>query len=89
MPDSPDEVPSGLVFPGLRDASNRGPLVAFLVTVSLAGLAVLWPVYPLADSLQPFVLGLPFSFAWIVGWLGIVFVALVLFYRMDDSDSTG
>jgi hypothetical protein len=51
-------------------------------------LAIVWPVYPLAGSIQPYVLGLPFSFAWVVGWLIVVFVALVLLYCTDEPDTT-
>jgi len=55
------------------------------VTV-ISGLALIWPVYPLAGSIRPYVLGLPLSFAWVVGWLVVMFVALVLFYRTDATD---
>lgn len=73
------------MFPGLRSISNRGPLLAFLSVILVAGLALVWPVYPLAAGIRPYVLGFPFSFAWVVGWLVLVFVALVLFYRTDES----
>lgn len=85
MSDSSDDCPRGLVFPGLRSTPNRYPLLVFLSVILVAGLALVWPVYPLAASIRPYVLGFPFSFAWVVGWLVIVFVALVLFYRTDDS----
>ena len=88
MSDSPDDVPRGLVFSGLRDSLQRGPLFAFLTTVLIAGLALIWPVYPLASGIQPYVLGLPFSFAWVMGWLIVMFVALVLLYRTDQPDTT-
>ena len=88
MSDSPDDVPRGLVFPGLRDNLQRGPLLAFLATVLIAGLALIWPVYPLAGSIRPYVLGLPLSFAWVVGWLIVMFIALVLLYRTDQPDTT-
>lgn len=87
MPDHSDDPPRGLAFPGLRNAPNRGPLLVFLAVVVVAGIALVWPVYPLASSIRPYVLGLPFSFAWVVGWLVVVFVALVLFYRTDESNA--
>lgn len=87
MSDSPDDLPKGLVFPGLRDSPNRGPLFAFLTVVLIAGLALIWPVYPLARSIQPYVLGFPFSFAWVIGWLVLVFAALVWFYQVDEPDA--
>lgn len=88
MSDPSDEPPRGLVFQSLRNSSKRGPLLTLLSVVLVAGIALIWPVYPLASSIRPYVLGLPFSFAWVVGWLVVVFVALVLYYRIDDSDRT-
>ena len=88
MADRPDDWPRGLVFPGLQDETRRGPLLALLTVVVLAGGALVWPVYPAFGHVQPYVLGLPFSFAWVVGWLLAVFVALVLFYRVDESGPT-
>lgn len=75
------------MFPGLRDTPNRGPLLAFLAVVLIAGIALVWPIYPLARGIRPYVLGFPLSFAWVIGWLVIVFVALVLFYQTDESDA--
>ena len=44
--------------------------------------AVVWPVYPaIGNRIEPFVMGLPFSLAWIVGWVAATFVALVLYER--------
>lgn len=84
MPDPvDDECPQGLVFPGLQDDSNRGPLLALLAIVLGAGCALIWPAYPLARGIHPYILGLPLSFAWVVGWLVVVFVALVFYYRTD------
>ena len=85
MFDPSDDWPRGLVFPGLQDEARRGPLLVLLSVVLLAGGALVWPVYPAFGHVRPYVLGLPFSFAWVVGWLLIVFVALVLFYRVDES----
>ena len=76
----------GLVIPGLRDDARSPALQGFLVVSVFSGLALIWPVYPLAVDLKPFVLGLPFSFAWVVGWLVVMFVALVLLYRTDEPD---
>jgi hypothetical protein len=87
VPDSSDDCPRGLVLPGLQESERRGPLLAFLVVTVISGLALIWPVYPFAGHIRPYVLGLPFSFAWVVGWLVVMFVALVLLYRTDESDS--
>lgn len=89
MADETDNFPSGPVVPGLQRADRRGPRLAFLVVTVLSGLALVWPIYPLAGGIRPYVLGLPFSFAWVVGWLVVMFVALVLLYRIDEfNDGT-
>ena len=84
MADSSEEVPHGLVFPGLRNETRRPALLSFLAVTVISGLALIWPIYPFAGSIRPYVLGLPFSLAWVVGWLIVVFVALVLFYRAEE-----
>ena len=86
MEDQPNDVPQGLVIPGLQDDARSPALRIFLVVSVSSGLALIWPVYPFAADLQPFVLGLPFSFAWVVGWLVVMFGALGLLYRTDEID---
>lgn len=88
MSDSSDDVPRGLVLPGLQDDSQRSALLSFLAVTVISGLALIWPVYPFAGSIRPYLLGLPFSFAWVVGWLVVMFVALVLLYRTDKPGTT-
>jgi len=85
MSDSPNDIPRGLVFPGLQNKSRRTSLLVFLTVSLVAGLALVWPVYPFAGSIRPYVFGLPFSFAWVVGWLVVMFTALVLLYRTDTT----
>jgi hypothetical protein len=86
--DAPEDIPKGLVVPGLENETRRASLLSFLAVTVVSGLALLWPVYPFAGGIRPYVLGLPFSFAWVVGWLVVMFVALVLLYRTDDPDTT-
>ena len=48
--------------------------------------AVGWPLYPaLGGGIEPFVLGLPLSLAWIVGWLLLSFLA-ILAYDLSRQD---
>lgn len=81
-----DEVPSGLNFPGLRDERRQGPLLAFVTVLTITGLALLWPLYPVFGSIEPYILGFPLSFAWVVVWLVVAFVALVLYFRHDQDE---
>ena len=54
---------------------------ALVVVTALAGLALIWPIYPMVSSYRPTVLGLPLSFAWVILWLSAVFAALVFAFR--------
>lgn len=62
---------------------TRGPVwphVAFAVFCACAFLSLCWPVYPaLGNRLAPRILGLPFSLAWIVGWIVASLIALVAY----------
>ena len=56
----------------------RHGLLAAYVLICLA--AVTWPGYPLFGArIRPMVLGLPWSLAWVVGWVLLTFVALALY----------
>jgi len=42
---------------------------------------LIWPGYArFGNSIEPYVLGLPFSLAWIVGWVLLTFGVLVVFH---------
>lgn len=70
---------------------GRSPAnIALLVYCVLCAGAVAWPLYPLlADRIRPFVFGLPFGFAWNVGWVVLTFLVVALFHlchgEQDDS----
>ena len=52
--------------------------IALALATLVAGLALVWPVYPLFGGIRPLVLGLPLSLAWVVLWLAVVFLALLI-----------
>lgn len=59
----------------------------FAAYCATALVAVTWPVFPmLGNRLRPFVLGLPFSLAWLVGWVLATLVALVLYERFGHRE---
>jgi hypothetical protein len=85
---SAPEVPRGLVlFAPTASPAHRRRRLLFLALAVTAACAVIWPIYPLATSARPFVLGLPFSLAWLIGWLLLIFVGLVGLYRHDRRRS--
>ena len=64
-----------------------------LLYFSLATAALIWPLYPwLANSIEPRVMGLPFSLVWVLGVIVSNFGVLVLLYRtraIDDREHEG
>ncbi|WP_211236550.1 hypothetical protein [Arthrobacter castelli] len=52
----------------------------------MAFLPVIFPLYGLANSARPFVLGLPFSFFWVLLWVAIVCVAVIWLYLIDPEN---
>jgi hypothetical protein len=52
-------------------------------------LAMTWPVYDrFGNSIEPYVLGLPRSLAWVVGWVLMTFVVLIA-YHATGKDERG
>lgn len=47
--------------------------------------AMTWPGYALfGNSIEPFVLGLPFSFVWVIGWVLATFAVMVIYHNTGD-----
>jgi hypothetical protein len=51
----------------------------------LAFLPTIFPIFSVANRVEPFVFGLPFAFFWVVLWILIVFSLLVVMYLMDPD----
>ena len=65
----------------------RNALLGLYVAACL--LALTWPVYAVhGNSIEPYVLGLPHSLAWVVGWVLLTFVVLVA-YHATGRDERG
>ncbi len=82
-----DAFPRGLVLfrPGSDPARRRRRLVFLAVYVVVAALLV-WPIYPQFSGIQPLILGLPLSLAWVLLALSVMFAALLWLYRSEDRD---
>ncbi len=80
-------LPAGLVLfrPGTDPARRRRRLVFLAVYVVVAALLV-WPIYPQFSGIQPLILGLPLSLAWVLLALSVMFAALLWLYRSEDRD---
>ncbi len=82
----PPELPAGLtIFRGADPAKHRRRSL-FLAVYLLAAVLLIWPVYPLFSGVEPLILGLPLSLAWVVMALGVMFGALLWLYRAEGGD---
>lgn len=59
--------------------------IIFLLLLLGIQMALIWPVYPLFSSIDPMILGLPFSFIWVILMLFCAFF-LLLWYYLNDPD---
>ncbi len=58
------------------------PHLLFGLYLLVCVLAVCWPGQAyIGGRIEPFILGLPFSFAWTILWVITTFLALVLYHR--------
>ncbi|MDZ7715516.1 MAG: hypothetical protein U5J95_04820 [Balneolaceae bacterium] len=62
--------------------------VIFLVGLLIIQLCLIWPIYPLFSTIEPMILGLPFSFAWVVFVLIAAFSLLLWYYLSDPKTKT-
>lgn len=63
----------------------RALTVAYLVLMTIS---VTWPGFLLFARIEPLILGLPFSMAWIAGWVAGVVVVLYLLDRVEKRHRT-
>ncbi|WLD94589.1 DUF3311 domain-containing protein [Alkalihalobacillus sp. AL-G] len=50
-------------------------------------LLLLFPLFSIGNRDTPLVMGLPFSFFWVILWIVIAFVIVLFLYRIDpDKD---
>jgi hypothetical protein len=71
---------------GHRDRIRNLLLGIYVVSCLLA---MTWPVYArFGNSIEPYVLGLPLSLAWVVGWVLATFVVMVA-YHATGRDERG
>ena len=65
---------------------RRWPHVALAAWVVATVGALTWPGYDLlGNHVDPLVLGVPFSLAWIVGWALATFVALSAYFLLTEG----
>jgi hypothetical protein len=47
---------------------------------------LLWPIYPAMGGIRPMILGLPLSFAWVLGVLLAMFALLFVLFRTEGDE---
>ena len=72
-----------LFAPGTSARYRRIRLGVALV-LFLLGLCVIAPVYPVFSTTEPYVLGFPMSFAWVIGALVLSFLAVLFLFFSED-----
>ncbi len=59
--------------------------LAFAIYVLACLAAMTWPGYAwLGNRIEPYVLGIPFSLAWVIGWVLLTFVVLTAYHASGE-----
>ncbi|MDM5209345.1 DUF3311 domain-containing protein [Cytobacillus kochii] len=62
----------------------------YVVVTMIPFLLLIFPLFELVNRPTPIILGLPFSFFWVILWIFITFVALIVLYFIDpDKNEEG
>lgn len=80
--DLPGGARTWLVFGKRKIRLNRA---VFAIVTTFATLSVMWPGYAFFSEPEPFVLGLPLPFAWLIMWVIIMFMAMFGLYLSDNK----
>ncbi|MBO0601555.1 DUF3311 domain-containing protein [Sporosarcina sp. E16_3] len=59
----------------------------YIVTVTIPFLLLIFPLYEIANRAEPIIMGLPFSFFWVIIWILITFTAMLILYKVDPTKS--
>lgn len=75
---------------GKTSKKMRPARIVFVIVIVIAALSVMWPGYTLFSSATPLIFGFPLSFAWMILWVMISFIAMLGLYfsdkRAEESD---
>jgi hypothetical protein len=66
---------------------NHRRHIVFGIWVAVCLAALCWPGYPLfGNSIEPRILGVPFSLTWVIGWVMASTLGLLIYDRSDRGD---
>ncbi|MEK5391384.1 DUF3311 domain-containing protein [Margalitia sp. FSL K6-0131] len=57
----------------------------YIIIALIPFLMLIFPLFELGNRATPIVLGLPFSFFWVILWIIITFVGLIILYKFDPK----
>ncbi|WP_240374813.1 DUF3311 domain-containing protein [Bacillus piscicola] len=57
----------------------------YITVIVITFLMTIFPIFEIANRAEPFILGFPFNFFWVVLWIIVTF-ALVVFLYFKDPD---
>ena len=57
----------------------------FIIFAVFIALVMVFPIFGLANRVEPRVLGMPFSMIWVIFWIGVEFVVLVAFFLSEEK----
>ena len=70
----------------MKRSATRTLVRAHLAVTIVVAAALVFPVYGLANSVEPRVFGLPFALVWILAWFGLEVAALIALFRLEPDD---
>lgn len=65
--------------------SRRKFQTIYLVAVIIPFLMLIFPLFEIGNRATPIVLGLPFSFFWVILWIVITFLIITGLYFIDPD----
>ena len=66
--------------------SRKAFQTTYIIVTLITFLMTIFPLFAIGNRSYPIVIGLPFSFFWVVMWVVIAFVALVVLYFLDPDE---
>ncbi|MEK4025557.1 MULTISPECIES: hypothetical protein [Sporosarcina] len=59
----------------------------YILTVTIPFLLLIFPLYEIANRATPIIMGLPFSFFFIILFILLTFAAILILYKLDPDNA--
>ncbi|MBM7715193.1 DUF3311 domain-containing protein [Siminovitchia sp. FSL H7-0308] len=57
----------------------------FSIACVIPFLFLIFPLYEIGNKATPIILGMPFSFFWVLLWVAVTFIAVAFLYDVDPN----